>query len=273
MITEKAYAKLNLALDVVGKRSDGYHDLNMIMIPLELFDLLTFEKAKDISLSSNIFIENNAIIKAAELMKETFSIEEGVKIKLEKHIPIGAGLAGGSADIAATLRGLNRLWELNLPLEDLEELALKLGSDTLFCLHNQTAYVSKRGDEMLYINTPPIEHIYLFPQEVEVSTRKVFQHHKIAYKKRRFQMLLIHYLNENYDLFFKKTYNALLKTTLSCYPSLKKIYRSLKKIDKHVMMTGSGSTFYIIDFHKNIPNLDEKITNLGIVNIKTKPKI
>lgn len=273
MITEKAYAKLNLALDVLGKRSDGYHDLNMIMIPLELHDLLTFEIADDITLSSNIFIENNAVIKAAQLMKETFNIQSGVKIKLEKHIPMGAGLAGGSADIAATLRGLNQLWGLNLPLEDLEELALKLGSDTLFCLYNQTAYVSKRGDELLFIQTPPIEDIYLFPQDIQVSTKHIFEHHKIAYKRRRFQMLLIHYLNENYDLFFKKTYNALLKTTLKCYPSLKKVYRSLKKIDSHAMMTGSGSTFYIIDFHKNSTNLVQKITNLGIVNIKTKPKI
>ncbi|OHE24802.1 MAG: 4-(cytidine 5'-diphospho)-2-C-methyl-D-erythritol kinase, partial [Tenericutes bacterium GWA2_35_7] len=133
MIVEKAYAKINIALDVVRKRKDGYHDLKMIMIPLELHDVITFSHHdKDIILNSEVPIENNAIIKTAKLIKSMFDVKQGAIITLEKHIPIGAGLGGGSADIAATIRGLNQLWELDLSTEKQEEIALKLGSDTLF---------------------------------------------------------------------------------------------------------------------------------------------
>ena len=105
-------------INVIGARKDGYHELQMIMVPIDLFDTLEFELADKITLESDISIENNAVIKAAKLMQTRFNINKGVKIKLSKKIPIGAGLGGASADIAATLRGLNQLWELNLELED-----------------------------------------------------------------------------------------------------------------------------------------------------------
>jgi len=129
MVIEKAYAKLNLALEVVGKRSDGYHELKMIMIPLELHDTLTFKKSDDIQLNANIDIKNNAILKTIEYMKKKYKVNNGVFVDLDKRIPIGAGMGGGSADISATLRGLNRLWDLNLSLKDLEVDANHLGSD------------------------------------------------------------------------------------------------------------------------------------------------
>ena len=181
MIKEFAHAKINLALDVVRKRKDGYHELQMIMVPIDLFDTLEFELADKITLESDISIENNAVIKAAKLMQTRFNINKGVKIKLSKKIPIGAGLGGGSADIAATLRGLNQLWELNLELEDLEELALALGSDTLFCLHNKPALVYGRGENLLFIDTPKIESIYLLISDINVSTANVFKNHKEKY--------------------------------------------------------------------------------------------
>ncbi|MBN2300077.1 MAG: 4-(cytidine 5'-diphospho)-2-C-methyl-D-erythritol kinase, partial [Acholeplasmataceae bacterium] len=177
MIKEKAYAKINLTLDVVRKRVDGFHELQMIVIPIELHDTLTFEKSNQVTLESNIEIENNSILKATYLMQKEYNINLGAKIKLNKQIPIGAGLGGGSADIAATLRGLNHLWELNKPLEDLEDLALKLGSDTLFCLYNQPAYVYGRGENLLFIEMPPIEDIYLILSQINVSTANIFKHH------------------------------------------------------------------------------------------------
>ncbi|PKK96941.1 MAG: hypothetical protein CVV58_03805 [Tenericutes bacterium HGW-Tenericutes-3] len=101
MIKELAHAKINLALDVVKKRKDGYHDLQMIMIPIELHDTLEFKPSAKIELDSNLEIEHNAIIKTAKLMQKRFNIQEGAMIKLDKKIPLGAGLGGGSADIAA----------------------------------------------------------------------------------------------------------------------------------------------------------------------------
>ena len=186
MIVEKAYAKLNLALDVVRKRQDGYHDLKMIMIPLELHDVLTFEIQDEITLESNIEIHENAIIKAAHLIKSTYHVEKGVKITLDKHIPIGAGLGGGSADIAATLRGLNQLWDLHLEIDQLEKLALSLGSDTLFCLHNKPAYVYGRGDHILFVQAPSITHFYLIHPDIHVSTKAVFEHHEVKHDDKKF---------------------------------------------------------------------------------------
>lgn len=272
MIKEFAYAKINLLLDVEKKREDGYHDLKMIVIPLELHDELTFELFDQIVLESNINIENNSIIKTANLMKDKYKIKNGAKINLTKKIPIGAGLGGGSADIAATIRGLNKLWNLNLENKEMEELSLSLGSDTLFCLHNKPAFVYGRGENMFYIDSPKIESIYLFPSEIQVSTKKVFQHHRVTHHPRRFERVYTKYLNHKYDVFFKKTYNQLLKTTLKCYPGLVKHSKAIKQIDSRAFMTGSGSTFYILSFDKNDEPLSEKILKSGLDFIKTKPK-
>lgn len=272
MIKERAYAKINLALDVVKKREDGYHELQMIMIPIELHDTLLFEKSDELLVDSSIPIENNSVLKTAERMKEKYSIQQGARIKLEKHIPIGAGLGGGSADIAATLRGLNRLWELNLSIEDLEELALSLGSDTLFCLYNKPAYVFGRGENLLYIDVPKIKDIYLVTPQILCSTAHIFKHHQIHYKKHKFEKLFMDYLNEKFDNFFKKSYNSLLKTALQCYPQLKDVYKKVKKIDKYAAMSGSGSTFFMLSFEKKDDDLEEKIMKSGLTYIKTKPK-
>ncbi len=273
MIRELAHAKINLALDVVKKRSDGYHELKMIMIPIELHDTIEFEPHDELVLKSNIEINDNAILKVAKLMQTEFNMTLGAKITLKKAIPIGAGLGGGSADIAATLRGLNQLWKLNKNLEDLEDLALKLGSDTLFCLYNQPAYVYGRGESILFIDNPPIKDIYLFLTEVNVSTKEIFRNHKIRYRSRQFDRLFRNYLNEKYSLFFKKTYNSLKKTTLKCYPALKKALSRVKKINSNCLMSGSGSTFYLLTFKQSERDLEAKITKSGLQYLKTKPKI
>jgi len=272
MIEEKAYAKINLVLDVVKKREDGYHELQMVMIPIDLYDTLTFEESDSITLVADVEIENNAILKSAEIMKIRFNVEKGAKISLQKRIPVGAGLGGGSADIAATLRGLNQLWKLDLQLEDLEELALELGSDTLFCLYNKPALVYGRGENLLFVEMPEIETIYLMTSKINVSTAHVFKHHKIKYKAKRFDKLFRNYLNQKYSLFFKKTYNKLTQTTLKCYPALKRVYKDAKRVDSHAMMSGSGSTFYILANKQNATILEDKFTKYGIQYLKTKPK-
>ena len=273
MINELAYAKINLLLDVEKKRADGFHDLKMIMIPIELHDELTFESNKNIVLNSNINIKNNLVLRTAQFIKEKYSVQSGVKITLTKNIPIGAGLGGGSADVAATIRGLNLLWDLKLEYKEMEELALSLGSDTLFCLYNKPAFVYGRGENMFAIDSPKIESIYLFPSTVHVSTKTVFENHVVNHHPRKFNRLYINFLNQKFRVFFKKTYNHLLKTTLNCYPELKKHYQAIKQIDKRAFMTGSGSTFYILSFQENDEQLREKILNSGLETIKTRPKM
>ena len=127
MIKEKAYAKINLFLNVVSKRFDGYHDLELVMASIDLFDVLKFKDNPsgeiivncDVEITSKI--EDNIIYKVATFIKEEFDVKAGVIIDIDKVIPVAAGLAGGSADAAATLRGLNKLWKLNLGKEELQQ--------------------------------------------------------------------------------------------------------------------------------------------------------
>ena len=275
MIFERAYAKLNLLLDVEKKRSDGYHYLNMIMIPIELHDQLTFKESNEVFLTSNVEIKDNSILKTIELIKKTYHIKKGVTVNLEKNIPMGAGLAGGSADIAATIRGLNQLWKLNLNDKQMEELALKLGSDTLFCLYNKPAYVYGRGEHICFLNFPKIENIYLFYPNVSVSTQKVFKKHIIDKNKNvnLFKETLNMYKNNEWSKFFNNTYNDLLKTTLTLYPKLNQIYNDLYQLDENIMMSGSGSTLFLVNQNKNIDKLLKKIEKKDIKIFKTTVKI
>ncbi len=272
MIVEHAYAKVNLALDVVRKRMDGYHDLKMIVLPLTLSDELTFEHADELTLESDVFIEQNAIMKTAQLMQEIFHVTQGAKITLTKKIPIGAGLGGGSADIAATLRGLNTLWGLHLSLAELEPHALKLGSDTLFCLHNKPAYVYGRGDHVLFVAAPPLSAIYLVYPDLHVSTKTVFMKHEVQHQPKKFNRLFTLYNNEKYAEFFKKTYNDLTITTQRVYPELMAFHRTMKKISPFARMSGSGSTYFIPTFRGNHSKIARKIEKLGYIPIKTDVK-
>ncbi len=272
MIEERAYAKLNLALDVVKKRADGYHELNMIMIPIDLYDTLYFELSNGIELFSDVEIKDNAILKTAQLLKETYHVNKGAKISLKKTIPIGAGLAGGSADIAATLRGLNQLWELELPLSELESLALRLGSDTLFCLYNKPAYVYGRGEHLLFIDRFIDVPIYLFFPNVAVSTKTIFEHHQILAQPQKFQRILSLYINHRYKKMMHETFNQLLETTLFCYPELVPYYKKIRQISRDVMMSGSGSTFFLVSFKENQRKLEEKMAKIGLNPVKTRPK-
>jgi 4-diphosphocytidyl-2-C-methyl-D-erythritol kinase len=273
MIVEKAYAKINLALDVVGKRSDGYHELKMIMMPIELHDILTFEICDDIELISDVDIENNAILKTIHHMKEKYKVNQGVRVYLKKNIPIGAGLGGGSADISATLRGLNVLWGLNLSLKALENDANYLGSDTLFCLYNRCAYVYGRGDKIRFLEIPPIDHIYLLNPGIEVSTKTIFGHYKALPKLKKFENLLKLFEQKDYENFFKRTYNDLTKTVENTYENIKKYKKIIDNIDKNAYMSGSGSTYFLLEFNRNPSNFSEKLQKYNLKYLKTKPKV
>lgn len=272
MIYEKAHAKINLVLDANRKREDGYHDLKMIMIPIDLHDELTFEKHHELTLSSDIEIKDNAILKTAYLIKDKYHVKDGAQITLTKRIPIGAGLAGGSADIAATIRGLNKLWNLNLEQKELEEIALSLGSDTLFCLYEKPAYVYGRGEYIEFLESPMIKNIYLFCPDIHVSTAQVFKHHTIEAHENRFDRLLNLYKTKSWPAFYQSLYNDLLKTTFLCYPEIKSVYQNLKELDEQIMMSGSGSTFFLINSNLNTPKMVKKAQKMGVKLIKTSIK-
>ncbi len=269
MIIEHAYAKLNLALNVVGKRHDGFHDLEMIVVPLALADLIYFDEANTIDLVSNVSINDNVILKTARYMQRRYAVEKGAHIKLEKHIPIGSGLGGESADIAATIRGLNKLWQLNLSNVSLTEIAVSLGSDTNFCLYNKTALVTGRGEHLKFLKNPPIKHVYLLISDHPISTRESFEKYRKEANDMRFESLLDLYEKEDYPQFFNHAYNGLLKTAFALDKTLEKAYLTLKKTYKNAYMTGSGSTLFLLEFPDEPINLKEIKSILDRKIIKT----
>ena len=159
MITERAYAKLNLTLEVVGKREDGYHDLASIIQTVDLYDTLEFIADDEIALEcsdDSIAGPGNLVVKAADALREETGVELGASIKLTKRIPVSAGLGGGSADAAATLRGLNQLWGLGLTERRLADIGTRIGSDVPFLVSGGTAFVSGRGERIDLLPPPEI---------------------------------------------------------------------------------------------------------------------
>ncbi|BBB90308.1 MAG TPA: 4-(cytidine 5'-diphospho)-2-C-methyl-D-erythritol kinase [Methylomusa anaerophila] len=177
MLKVKAYAKINLALDVLHKRSDGYHEVAMIMQAIDLADTVTLsDRAEAISVSVNIPVpglpadQSNLAYRAAALIREECQVSRGVHIALEKRIPMAAGLAGGSADAAAVLRGLNSLWGLGLSLAELSHFGARLGSDVPFCLYGGTMLATGRGERLTPLPAMPESFVVLAKPPVAVST-------------------------------------------------------------------------------------------------------
>ncbi|MDD4000019.1 MAG: 4-(cytidine 5'-diphospho)-2-C-methyl-D-erythritol kinase, partial [Bacilli bacterium] len=185
MVIEKGYAKVNLGLEVVRKREDGYHELDMIMTSINLYDELYFEDNENSEIvieceEVKINLENNLVYKAIIALKEAFKIDRGVKVKIIKRIPLQAGLGGGSADCAATLRAINRLWNLELSNEELAEIGFKLGSDVPFCIYNQTARVRGRGEKLEFIEEIPFTYFVLVTPPFSNSTAAVFKDYLVS---------------------------------------------------------------------------------------------
>ena len=177
--TKKAYAKINLGLDVVRRLENGYHEVKMVMQTVGIYDVLDFERTDGgivITTDSGELPtdENNLIYKAAKLMMETYPISGGVKIHLEKHIPIAAGMAGGSTDAAAVLRALNEMTGVNLPVEQLAEIGQRVGSDVPYCVLGGTALAEGRGERLTPLTPLPECCAVLCKPPFPVSTPELF---------------------------------------------------------------------------------------------------
>ena len=182
----KAYGKINIGLDVLRKRPDGYHEVKMIMQTVSLYDRITITKLEDsadIQLETNLSFlptnDNNIVFKAAKLLKDEFCIQEGLAIKLEKHIPVAAGMAGGSTDAATTLQLLNTMFSLGLNTEELMKRAVTLGADVPYCILKGTA-LSEGIGEVLTPLTPLMPcFILIVKPPIHVSTKFVYENLKL----------------------------------------------------------------------------------------------
>ncbi len=251
---EKAPAKINLGLDVLYKRPDGYHELNMVMTSVDLADRLVFDETstQEISISSdNHFLpldHRNHIYQAIQALQKYTGYDQGVHIHLEKNIPVAAGLAGGSSDAAATLRGLNRLWGLNLSLDELAQIGAHVGSDVPYCVYGGTALVTGRGEDVQVLPSMPSCWIVLVKPKISVSTRTIFQsidvpsltHPNIArledgIRKSDYQQI-VRYLG-----------NSLEPITSKKYPIVATIKDKMLSMGADgALMSGSGPTVFAI---------------------------
>ena len=177
----RALAKINLGLDVLRKREDGYHELRMIMQTINMYDQLDIEisKTPGIKITTNLpFIpvnESNLVYKAAKLLMDEFQVEQGITVDLQKFIPVAAGMAGGSSDAAATMIGVNRLFGLGLSVKELMERGVKIGADVPYCLLRGTALAEGIGDKLRALPACPDCYVLIGKPAISVSTKFVYE--------------------------------------------------------------------------------------------------
>lgn len=254
-IYEKAPAKINLSLDVLRKREDGFHEVEMVMTMIDLADRVTLELLPQdrILITSQVgtipLDEKNLAFQAAKLLKEKYHVTKGVFIHIEKNIPVAAGLAGGSSDAAATLRGLNRLWELNIPEAELLELGAILGSDVPFCIKGGTALATGRGEKLTPIVTPPQCWVVIAKPPINVSTADVYKRLNVqAIESHPLAATMIAAIEANdYGQVCGAMGNVLEQVTLPLVPEVTRIKELMIKLGADAaMMSGSGPTVFAL---------------------------
>ena len=251
----KAYGKINLALDVLGKRPDGYHEVRMIMQTVGLHDSINLYRKKEsgIRIASNLFYvpdnEQNLAYRAAALLMEEFDIKEGLSIDLRKFIPVSAGMAGGSSDAAAVLFGVNKMFDLGLSRKELMERGVKLGADIPYCLMRGTALSEGIGEELTPLKPVPQCQVLIAKPGISVSTKTVYE--KIdAFKLRPEDHPDIDGMLEaieKKDLrgVTEKFGNVLELVTAQDYPVIGQIEKVMRDYGAlGAMMSGSGPTVF-----------------------------
>ncbi|GAB6159220.1 4-(cytidine 5'-diphospho)-2-C-methyl-D-erythritol kinase [Desulfotomaculum varum] len=247
-----AHGKINLTLDVLGRRPDGYHQVEMIMQSIGLHDTLDFtyrpgEIVLDVSGVSVTAGEDNLILKAARLLQQYAGEQAGARIRLHKEIPVAAGLAGGSSNAAAALRGLNRLWQLGLTDEQLNRLALQLGADVPFCLLGGTAVARGVGELLTPLPPAPRFGVVLVKPPFGVSTAEVYRNLNLAALGRRPDTAAMAESLRQGDLprVAYNLCNVLESVTLKWHPQLQQVKKELLAAGcLGVLMSGSGPTVF-----------------------------
>ncbi len=264
MLYEKAPAKINLTLDVLHKRPDGFHEVEMIMTTVDLADriwLRPTENGKIIIKASERHVPNdrkNLAYQAAELLQIECGITNGVEITLEKSIPVAAGLAGGSSDAAATLRGLNRLWDLKLSVEELARLGARIGSDVSFCVHGGTALATGRGELIEILPPPPNCWVILAKPAISVSTGDIYGNLNLSAINHINTVGMIEALKAgDYDKMCQSVGNVLETVTMDLHPQVVVLKEQMKRFGADaVLMSGSGPTvFGLVKHESRVPRI------------------
>ena len=270
----KAYAKVNLGLDVVRRREDGYHEVKMIMQAVNLYDVITFTEKEE----SGIIVrtnkedlptdENNLIYKAAKLLIDEFNIEKGIDIFLEKNIPVAAGMAGGSTDAAAVFTALNQIFDLNLSEDELMKRAVKIGADVPYCIMGGTALSEGIGEKLTKLKDAPDCKILIIKPPIDVSTKYVYENlHANELKYHPDIDGMITAINEGSLLgVCEKMENVLETVTVKEYPIIDELKTIMKDNGAlNAIMSGSGPTvFGLFDNENNAKKAYEVLKRTGI---------
>ena len=252
-ITLKALAKINLGLDVVRRREDGYHEVRMIMQTIHLYDKLDIKKTTEsgIAITSNLSYvptnENNLVYKAGKLLMDEFDIKEGVSVHLQKRIPVAAGMAGGSSDAAAMLYGMNQIFELGLSRRELMERGVKIGADVPYCLMRGTALAEGIGEKLTSL--PPMVKcpVLIAKPAISVSTKFVYENLKLNEETIHpdIDQLIADIENKDLHAIAGHMGNVLESVTIPEYPVIAEIKEQMMKSGAiNSMMSGSGPTVF-----------------------------
>lgn len=252
-ITRKAYAKINLGLDVLRRREDGYHEVKMIMQTVDIWDVLTFRKSKEPGITLTVNKEelptskDNLIYRAAELVMQKYDIQEGVAISLEKNIPIAAGMAGGSTDAAAVFHGLKELFSLEMSMEEMQQLGVKIGADVPYCIMGGTALSEGIGEILSPLPAPPECVLVVAKPDINVSTKFVYENlHANELKVHPDIDGMVDAIKAG-DLsgITERMGNVLETVTVKEYPVIEEIKNLMKQAGaENALMSGSGPTVF-----------------------------
>ena len=256
----KALGKINLGLDVLGRRENGYHDVRMVMQTVYLYDQITIKKRRKsgIGIETNLYYlpvnENNLAYRAAKLLKDEFHIEEGISIHLEKHIPVAAGMAGGSSNAAAVLFGMNRMFELGLSTEELMKRGVTLGADVPYCIMRGTVLAEGIGEILTPLAPMPKCYVLLAKPPVAVSTKLVYE--KLDSRETGehpdIDGIIEGLTEQNLSKVASNMGNVLERVTVEEYPVIDEIKNTMKAAGAmNAMMSGSGPTVFGIFDDKN----------------------
>lgn len=256
---EKAPAKINLSLDVLDKRPDGYHNVEMVMTTIDLADRIELYALEEDQIKVSLWSryvpndERNLAYKAADALKKAYGITKGVHIRIEKNIPVSAGLGGGSTDAAAVLRGLNRMWSLEIPEDELASLGATIGSDIPFCIYGKTAMVTGRGERIEPLPTPPPCWVVLAKPDIGVSSRTIFQQLELDQLTHPNTARLMDALHtHNFSELCQSIGNVLEHVTLALHPEVGRIKDKMCDAGANgVLMSGSGPTVYGLVEHES----------------------
>ncbi len=270
----RAYAKINLSLEILNKRPDGFHELASVMQTVGLYDVITIKPADDLQFDCNkpeLVDENNLVWQAALQMLEVCGQDRarGADIYLEKMVPVAAGLGGGSSDAATTLVALNELWDLNLPEEQLEAMAARLGSDVPFFIRGGTALAEGRGERLTVLPPLPMVWLVLLYPEISLPENKTAELYKMIdrhdYSTGGVSRALVATIRRGEGLAQSLLYNTFEHKIYERFPQLDQFRQAMVDAGAdHVQVSGSGPTLYtMFEYQEDAQILTERLTRAG----------